>query len=139
MDSMRILAGFGLLLALSGCGTVGVQREERPYAIVEPTVAYEMMLDHRQIVVIDLRPLDEFYGELGHIAGALSFPLGTMESRISEILPYRSQTVLVYGDAQEDVERGVDLLVANGFRNVVMIRGGIRRWIDLGYRTVGGP
>jgi rhodanese-related sulfurtransferase len=138
MEPMRILAGFGLLLCLAGCGTVGVQREERPYAVVEPTVAYEMMLDHKQIVVIDLRPLEEFYGDLGHIAGALSFPLRTMESRITEILPYRSQTVLVYADAQEDVERGVDLLVANGFRNVVMIRGGIRRWIDLGYRTVRG-
>jgi rhodanese-related sulfurtransferase len=138
MDPMRRLARVGLLLILCGCGTVGVQREERPYAVVEPTVAYEMMLDHKQIVVIDLRPVEEFYGELGHIAGALSFPLGTMESRISEILPYRSQTVLVYGDAHEDVERGIDLLVANGFRNAVMIRGGIRRWIDRGYRTVRG-
>jgi rhodanese-related sulfurtransferase len=136
---MGTLARIGLLLILCGCGTVGVQREERPYAVVEPTVAYEMMLDHKQIVLIDLRPLEEFYGELGHIAGALSVPLESIEARIGEILPYRVQTVLVYGDAQEDVERGVDLLVANGFRNVVMIRGGIRRWIDLGYRTVGGP
>jgi rhodanese-related sulfurtransferase len=139
MDRMGTLARVGLLLILCGCGTVGVQRDERPYAVVEPTVAYEMMLDHRQIVVLDLRPLEEFYGELGHIGGALSVPLETIEAKLGEILPYRSQTVLVYGDAQEDVERGVDLLVANGFRNVVMIRGGIRRWIDLGYRTVGGP
>lgn len=135
---MRTMARVGLLLILCGCGTVGVQREERPYAVVEPTVAYEMMLDHKQIVVIDLRPLEEFYGELGHVGGALSVPLQTIEPRIGEILPYRAQTVLVYGDAQEDVERGIDLLVANGFRNVVMIRGGIRRWIDLGYRTVRG-
>lgn len=127
-----------MLIALIGCGTVGVKTSEQPYAIVEPTIAYEMILDHKQIVVLDIRPIEEFYGEFGHIAGALSVPIDRIESRLPEILPYRSQTVLIYGDAQEEVQQAIGTLTTAGFRNLVLIRGGIRRWIDLGYKTVKG-
>lgn len=126
------------LLLFSSCTTVGVSYEEQPYAIVEPTIAYEMILDNKQIVVLDIRPVEEFYGQLGHIAGALSVPIQKIDSRIGEIMPYRSQTVLVYGDAQEEVVQAIETLNAAGFRNLVLIRGGIRRWIDLGYKTVKG-
>lgn len=127
-----------LLVLFGGCTTVGVSYEEQPYAIVEPTIAYEMILDHKQIVVLDIRPIEEFYGQLGHIAGALSVPIDRIDSRIGEIMPYRSQTILVYGDAQEEVVQAIETLNAAGFRNLVLIRGGIRRWIDLGYKTVRG-
>ncbi|MBW3670678.1 MAG: rhodanese-like domain-containing protein [Acidobacteria bacterium] len=126
------------LLVFASCTTVGVNYEEQPYAIVEPTIAYEMILDNKQIVVLDIRPVEEFYGQLGHIAGALSVPIQKIDSRIGEIMPYRSQTVLVYGDAQEEVVQAIETLNAAGFRNLVLIRGGIRRWIDLGYKTVKG-
>ena len=135
---MRGTIALSLLVVVTGCSTVGVRSDERPYAIVEPTIAYEMMLDHKQIVVLDVRPIEEFYGELGHIGGALSVPIDRAEERLGEILPYRSQTVLIYGDAQEDVQRAIEVLTDAGFRNLVLIRGGIRRWIDLGYKTVKG-
>lgn len=135
---MRRTSVSAMILAIAGCTTVGVNSDERPFAIVEPTIAYEMMLDNKQIVVLDIRPVEEFYGELGHIGGALSVPIDRMDDRIGEILPYRSQTVLLYGDAQEEVTRAIDTLADAGFRNLVLIRGGIRRWIDLGYKTVKG-
>lgn len=136
--SPRFRALPACLLLFSSCTTVGVSYEEQPYAIVEPTIAYEMILDNKQIVVLDIRPVEEFYGQLGHIAGALSVPIQKIDSRIGEIMPYRSQTVLVYGDAQEEVVQAIETLNAAGFRNLVLIRGGIRRWIDLGYKTVKG-
>lgn len=127
-----------LLIVLAGCSTVGVRYEEHPYAAVEPTIAYEIILDNKQIVVLDIRPVDEFYGELGHIAGALSVPIDAIDRRLGEIMPYRSQTVIVYGDTQEEVQRALQTLDDAGFRNLVLIRGGIRRWIDRGYKTVKG-
>lgn len=133
-----VMAITAIFLLSAGCSTVGVSREEQPYAMVEPTIAYEIILDNKQIVVLDIRPVDEFYGELGHIAGALSVPIERIDERLGEIMPYRSQTVLVYGDAQEEVQHALDTLAAAGFRNLVLIRGGIRRWIDRGYKTVKG-
>lgn len=132
------VAALALLASLAaGCSTVGVARAEGGYAEVRPTVAHEMMLDSQQVVVFDLRPTEEYEGPLGHIAGAISVPLATIEARLPDLLPYRDTTVLVYGDNEEESRRGATMLSESGFDNIVRIQGGIRRWIELGYRTVG--
>lgn len=123
-------------LALAACNTIGVAREEGGFAEVKPTIAHEMILDSNQIVVIDVRPVSEYWGPLGHVAGALSVPLSGIERRLPELLPYKDTTILVYGDSDEESIRGARILVAAGLENVVRIRGGIRAWSDLGYPTV---
>ena len=123
------------LLTLS-CRTVGVAREEGGYAQVSPTIAHEMMLDTRQIPIVDVRSAADYLGPQGHIAGAISAPLDSIEYELPELLPHLGETLIVYGDSQEEGVRGARLLAAAGFRSVVLIQGGIRRWIELGYKTV---
>ncbi|MEO8379336.1 MAG: rhodanese-like domain-containing protein [Acidobacteriota bacterium] len=134
------LSSFILLaaLALSGCKTVGVSMTEGGYAEVAPPVANEMMLDSRQVVIIDVRPGDTFGGPSGHIAGALSVPFETIERQLPELLPYQNDTVLVYGENGTDGAVAAKLLTVAGFRNVVHIAGGLDAWIERGYRTVNG-
>lgn len=135
---MRIISSvtLGLLLLAAGCRTIGVSRTEGGYAEVRPTVAHEMILDSRDVIVIDFRPLDEYWGSFGHIAGAISVPLGAIETRLPELIPYQATTVIVYGDTEEEARSGARILAAAGFPNVVRIQGGIRNWVDLGYQTV---
>lgn len=123
-----------LLMSLLSCRTVGVSRMAGGFAEVVPPIAHEMILDSQSIVVLDFRSTAEFH--TGHIAGALSVPLDTIETRLPELLPYRPQTVLVYADAEDESVRGAKLLVAAGFSNIVRIAGGITRWIANGYETV---
>jgi rhodanese-related sulfurtransferase len=131
-----------LLVALCGLpfaacrSTIGVSRTPGGFAEVAPTVADEMIIDSNQIVVIDVRPADEFNGPKGHIAGALSAPMGTIERQLPELLPYTNDTVLVYGDTSTDGALAAKLLSVAGFRNVVHIEGGLQGWIERGYRTV---
>lgn len=125
-----------LLLLLAGCRTVGVSTTEGGYAEVAPTVAAEMMLDTQQVVVVDVRPADDYRGAQGHIAGALNVPFSTIEKQLPELLPYQGQTVLVYGATSTDGAVAAQLLSVAGFRNVVHIAGGIDAWIAKGYRTV---
>ncbi len=134
---MRSIARYSiplLLLMLAACKTVGLGREEGGYAEVAPTIAHEMILDNRQIVVLDIRSAEDY--DRGHIAGALSTPLDSIETRLPELFPYQSSTVLVYGDDQVESKRGARLLVAAGFKNIVHIRGGITSWIEKGYKAV---
>ncbi|HSN69330.1 MAG TPA: rhodanese-like domain-containing protein [Thermoanaerobaculia bacterium] len=137
--ALRLLAAGSLLLSLGGCETVGLSYQEGGFAEVRATVAHEMILDSQQVVVLDLRPTDEYWGPFGHIAGALPVPMGSIEKRLPALLPYKDSTILVYGDSEDESRTGCRILVAAGFNSVVRIRGGIREWIELGYPTVKPP
>lgn len=125
-----------VMLVLAGCKTVGVSTTEGGFAEVAPQIANEMMLDARQIVVLDIRPNELYRGPDGHIAGAISAPFETIEKQLPELLPYQNQTVLVYGQNSTDGALAARLLSVAGFRNIVHIDGGLESWIALGYRTV---
>jgi rhodanese-related sulfurtransferase len=125
-----------IALAAASCRTVGVSHTLGGYSEVAPTVASEMMLDSQQVVVLDVRPAAAFRGPEGHIAGAINAPFETIERQLPELLPYQNQTVLVYGETSTDGEVAAKLLTVAGFRNVVHIAGGIKAWMDKGYRTV---
>jgi rhodanese-related sulfurtransferase len=125
-----------MVLALTSCKTVGVSMTAGGYAEVSPTVASEMILDSRQVVILDVRDTDAFRGPRGYIAGALSAPFSAIETQLPELLPYQNQTVLVYGSSDADGAVAAKLLTVAGFRNVVHIAGGLDAWIERGYRTV---
>jgi rhodanese-related sulfurtransferase len=132
MRKVAVLA----LLVISACKTVGVSTTAGGYAEVSPTIANEMILDTRQLVILDTRPAADYRGPQGHIAGAISAPFDTIEKQLPELLPYQNDTVLVYGASSTDGELAARLLSLAGFRNVVHVSGGLEAWIARGYRTV---
>lgn len=136
MRSMKLAGAALALLTLVSCKTVGVSRVDTGYATVSPAVAWDMMLDTRELIVLDFRSDAQFYGDEGHIGGAISVPFDRIETKLPELMPYASTTVLVYGEDHEASARGARVLVAAGFRNIVVIDGGLRRWIERGFRTV---
>jgi rhodanese-related sulfurtransferase len=137
MKMIRNAASLLVLAALlASCRTVGWGRHAEGFAEVSPNVAHEMMLDSQQVIVLDMRTSEQYRGPEGHIAGSFSAPLDTIERQLPELLPYQSQTVLVYGETSTDGALGAKLLAASGFRNVVHISGGLHDWIEHGYRTV---
>jgi len=124
------------LCFLPSCRTVGVSKTSGGFAEIAPTVAAEMILDSQQVVVIDVRSTEAYRGPEGHIAGAISAPFDTIEMHLPELLPYQNQTVLVYGETSTDGAVAAQLLTVAGFRNIVHVSGGIKEWIERGYRTV---
>ncbi|HUF18570.1 MAG TPA: rhodanese-like domain-containing protein [Thermoanaerobaculia bacterium] len=125
-----IAATLGILLLTSAC-TVGVSRRPGGYAEIQPEIAHEMILDNRQIVVLDLRPSEDY--EARHIGGAISAPFHSIEHTLPLLLPYQNATLIVYADDADESVRGASLLVAAGFRNVVRMSGGLDGWIDKGF------
>jgi len=133
---MRRVAALAMFLLIASCRTIGISIVDGGYSEIAPTIANEMIIDTNQVVVLDIRSADAYRGPEGHIAGALNAPFDTIERQLPELLPYQNQTVLVYGESSTDGALGAKLLTVAGFRNVVHISGGIRSWIDHGYRTV---
>ena len=124
------------MLAFASCRTVGVSTTAGGYAEVSPAIANEMILDTRQVVILDTRPASDYRGPNGHIAGAISAPFDTIEKQLPELIPYQNDTVLVYGASSTDGALAARLLSLAGFRNVVHVDGGLEAWIARGYRTV---
>jgi phage shock protein E len=125
-----------LVLAVVSCKTVGISMTRSGYAEVSPQIANEMILDSRQVVILDVRSAAGFRSPEGHIAGAVSSPFDTIERQLPELLPYQNQTVIVYGENDAEGAQASKVLVLAGFRNVVHVSGGIKGWIERGYRTV---
>jgi rhodanese-related sulfurtransferase len=135
----RVLGGLLLpaLLAagLGGCRTFG-KGERPPFRKVSPAVAFEVIRDSPDILILDLRPAEAFLGDTGHLRRAMNIPLDRLPYRLVEISPYRDDTFLVYCDAEACAEKGMSILVSSGFADAVLIDGGIDRWIAAGFRTV---
>jgi rhodanese-related sulfurtransferase len=135
-----VTIGGALLLSalclLPSCNTVGVSKTTGGFSEISPAVAAEMILDSQRIVVIDVRSTADYRGPEGHIAGAINAPFDVIETRLPELLPYQNQTVLVYGETSTDGAVAAQLLTVAGFRNIVHVNGGIKNWIEHGYRTV---
>lgn len=133
---MKRIVAVVLGLSLAGCYTIGVKRTRSGFSEVAPQVAAEMILDSQQVVVLDVRSADAYRGPEGHIAGSLNTPFDSIERQLPELLPYQGQTVIVYGETSTDGAVAAKLLSVAGFRNIVHISGGLKGWIDRGYRTV---
>lgn len=129
----RFAAALTLMILLPAACTVGVSRRPGGYAEIQPEIAHEMILDNRQIIVLDFRPSEDY--EARHIAGAISAPFDSIEKTLPLLLPYQNSTLIVYADDSDASVRGATLLVAAGFRNVVRMSGGLDGWIEKGFPT----
>ncbi len=130
----------GLLLAvllLDGCSYLRRRQANRPpYRKLSPSVAYELIRDNPGMLVLDLRPPQEFDGPTGHVRGASNIPLERLPYRLLEIATYRTETFLVYCRADQCGQQGMAILLSSGFENAILMDDGIDGWIRAGFRTV---
>lgn len=137
MKTRRVLALLLLgLLLLTGCRSFR-NRERPPFRKIKPPVAFEVLRDSPDVLVLDLRSRQEFLGDTGHIFRARNIPLERLSERLLEIAPFRDDTFLVYCRGNDTCgEEGMAILVSSGFENAMLIDGGIDGWIRFGFRTV---
>jgi rhodanese-related sulfurtransferase len=124
-------------LLLGGCALVRRRAANRPpYKKLSAPIAYEMMRDNPEMLVIDLRSPQEYNGETGHVRRARNIPVERLPYRLLEISAFRDDTVLLYCRQDDCGEKGIAVLLASGFENPVLMDGGIDEWIHEGFKTV---
>jgi rhodanese-related sulfurtransferase len=135
-----ILLALPALLAAGGCRSGRDEGErERPFSKVRPGVAFEMLRDTPGIPVLDLRTRFEFTGPIGHVKGARNVPLEELPSFLERLAPLKDRTFLFYCGHGECGEEGLEILRRAGFREAILMDGGIDAWVMDGYGTVTGP
>jgi len=130
-----------VLLILPGCAAIKRRMQERAahrpaYSKISAPIAYEMMRDSPNILILDLRSPQAFNGDTGHLFRAYNIPADRLPYRLLELSAIREETFLVYCDTQTCAEEGMAVLTSSGFENAVLMDGGIDAWIARGFRTV---
>lgn len=91
------------------------------------------------IAIVDVRGPDEFAGPLGHISGARNLPLAELPRRVQELgSPTETPIVLVCRTDKRSANAAV-LLEQAGFRDVLVLRGGMVRWNEAGLPVADRP
>jgi len=106
--------------------------------MVLPGELKAMLRDGKELALIDVREQGVFYKE--HQLFAVCIPLSHLEVRIRDMVPrYATRMVLVDEGPGEDLARRASRqLTRMGYRNVAVLRGGIRAWDEAGYELFSG-
>ena len=77
-------------------------------------------------VLVDIRDTKEY--SAGHIAGALSMPVSSIDARIGEMEPYKDKPVVLVCKMGQHASAAGRKLKALGFENVRRLSGGMAEW-----------
>lgn len=90
-------------------------------------------LSEKKAVIIDVREDQEW--QESHIPGAIHIPLGQLQSRLSELEPYKNSPVITQCRSGGRSVKAADQLKTAGFSNVHSMDGGIKAWGKAGLTT----
>jgi glyoxylase-like metal-dependent hydrolase (beta-lactamase superfamily II)/rhodanese-related sulfurtransferase len=81
-------------------------------------------------LLLDVRELEEFSGELGHIPGSKLIPLKELPARAKELEEHKQKNVIVICRAGVRSTTAAAILTGLGFEHVSNLKGGMLDWND---------
>jgi len=86
-------------------------------------------------LVLDVRSVEDFIGEQGHIAGAVNIPLEELPQRLEELVPYLESTISIVCRTDKRSAKAALLLGKQGYADVHVVQNGMTAWNQAGYPT----
>ncbi len=131
------LLALALLSAVAFLPRLIAKLRKRPVPAVSPMLDVadlKRRLDAgEKIVVLDVRSAKDFSGELGHVAGATNIPLPELGARLAEIADHCKQPVVTICRTDRMSSSAAQLLAAQGFTDVTVVRQGMTDWNKRGF------
>jgi len=93
--------------------------------MVDPSGATDL-INHREAVVIDVRPLADF--AQGHIINATNIPMNGFKNQIATLQKYKGRPIIVNCRSGSQSAMACQQLRKQGFEEVYNLRGGILAW-----------
>ncbi|MCX7074268.1 MAG: rhodanese-like domain-containing protein [Methylococcales bacterium] len=100
---------------------------------VSPQQAAQMQSE-KKAVIIDVREKDEW--NAAHIEGAIHIPLNEISNRVSELVKYQNQPVIMQCRSGARSAKAADILAKSGFTNVHNMDGGLNAWQKANLKTI---
>lgn len=86
--------------------------------------------EKQEAIIIDVRENNEW--NAGHINGAIHIPLNEIEERISELMRYKNNQLILQCRSGGRSMKAIDILKKSGFNNLKNMDGGLNEWIKVG-------
>ncbi|MBT3305494.1 MAG: rhodanese-like domain-containing protein [Alphaproteobacteria bacterium] len=103
---------------------------------VQPAEVMKAMGENRIEVIIDVRAHGDYIGDSGHIEGAINLPYGYMSERLTKVEqdlgPYKHEPILIAAGGDTLAAHSARLLRKIGFSNIAILKGGMKRWSNMG-------
>jgi uncharacterized membrane protein YdjX (TVP38/TMEM64 family) len=81
-----------------------------------------------ELSIVDVRNPDEFAGPLGHIAGAGNVPLSDLPARLDEVADAPQRPIVLVCKTDKRSAKAAEILRSAGFRDVLVLHGGMEQW-----------
>jgi rhodanese-related sulfurtransferase len=125
-----------LALMISFFLVVFTELRRKAGGLVNIAAADVVKLINNDGVVIDLRGAEAY--ARGHIVSAKSIPSEELESRLTSLQQFKSQSLVAVCDAGASSMKAVNTLRAAGFESVFGLKGGMNGWSEAGLPVVTG-
>lgn len=81
-------------------------------------------------VLVDVRTSHEYTGELGHLPGALLFPIRNLDIQHEELRKHQQsgESIILYCRSGNRSRRAAQFLTQHGFKNIYNMEGGMKAW-----------
>lgn len=87
-------------------------------------------IDNNSTLVLDVRTAEDFFGEQGHIEGAVNIAVEELVDRMNELNEYIEYPVALVCRTDKRSAKAALLLTKQGFHDVRVVRGGMTKWIE---------
>jgi rhodanese-related sulfurtransferase len=84
-------------------------------------------------LVLDVRPVADFTGEQGHIAGALNIPLEELPGKLEQLALHAGRPIVLVCRTDRRSSKAAQLLAGMGFADVQVAKMGMTDWNKHGY------
>ena len=88
--------------------------------------------NNANLMLLDVRSVDDYQGELGHIDGSINIPLEQLAQRLSDIDSHLDKPIAIICSKVGRSKQASHLLTRNGFTLVYVVKGGIKQWQKTG-------
>ncbi|MCL2130375.1 MAG: rhodanese-like domain-containing protein [Treponema sp.] len=128
---MKLIGCILLAAASFSMGCTHAKAQQAQYRKISAAEAHKMMLELKDLVVLDVRTPEEFREK--HINGAILIPDFELKDRAEKELPVKDKVILVYCRSGRRSANAAGVLAGLGYVNVYDF-GGIMNWP---YETTG--
>ena len=117
-----------LILFIFSIGIYGCSTKDSTYKSITVEQLKKEMKENPDMIILDVRTLQELEGPLGHIEGVINIPVQVLEERISELEKYKDKeiTVICRSGQRSGIASGI--LFKKGYK-VTNVEGGMRAYV----------